>query len=283
MQKMLAGAGGALLVLTMLTGCGGGSGNDTAGGASCSPAHDGLRTVRQGVLTTATYNFPPFIKLDGTKVGGVEGEILAKIAQMECLDLVGQPLDTGSVVPATQNGRVDIASGNWYCTAARAKIMSLAGPVYGDQMGIISTDGAGTFDALKGKAMGTVDGYNWNEEFKKIFGSDLKIYPNPTAMYNDLKSGRLEVAADSFGSATHANGQAGNPWKIKVPRPDERVAASLEPAQVCFPMSKDNAALVDAVTQDLEALRKDGTLADILEQNGLDPSAANVGELRLIG
>lgn len=283
MHKMLAGAGGALLALTMLAGCGSDSDNGAAADGSCTPAHEGLSTVRSGVLTTATYNFPPFIKLNGTEVAGLEGDILTEIAKMECLDLQGQPLDTGSVIPATQNGRVDIASGNWYCTKERADVMSLAGPAYGDQIGIISTDGANTFDALKGKAMGTVDGYNWNAEFKRIYGSDLKIYPNPTAMYNDLKSGRLDVAADSFGSATYANEQAGNPWKIEVPESDDRVAASLEPGQVCFPMSKDNAALVDAVMEDLEALRKDGTIADLLEGNGLDPSAADVGELRLIG
>jgi polar amino acid transport system substrate-binding protein len=282
MHRMLAGTMGAILTLAVLTGCGSGSESRTID-ESCTPAHEGLQTVREGVLTTATYNFPPFVKLDGTAVGGLEGEILAEIARMECLDLQGQPLDTGSVIPATQNGRVDIASGNWYCTAERAKVMSLAGPVYGDQMGVISTDGANTFDDLKGKAMGTVDGYNWNTEFKAIYGPDLKIYPNPTAMYNDLKSGRLDVAADSFGSATYANEQAGNPWKIEVPKPDDRVAASMEPGQVCFPISKDNAALEAAVTENLETLRENGTIADLLEQNGLDPSAAKVGELRLIG
>jgi polar amino acid transport system substrate-binding protein len=283
MHKTLAGVGGVTLVLAMLTGCGSDSGAGAAADGSCTPVHDDLKTARSGVLTTATYNFPPFVKLDGTEVSGLEGDILKEVAEMECLDLQAQPLDTGSVIPATQNGRADIASGNWYCTAERAGVMNLAGPVYGDLMGLISTDGATTFDALQDKSMGTVDGYNWNEEFKSLFGSDLKIYPNPTAMYTDLKSGRLEVAADSFGSATFANEQAGSPWKIEVPEPDDRVAASLEPAQVCFPMAKDNAALVDAVTEDIETLRDSGTLADLLEQNGLDPAAADVGELRLIG
>ena len=283
MHKMLAGTGGVALVLALLTGCGSDSGAGATKDGSCTPAHEDLKTVRSGVLLTATYNFPPFVKLDGANVSGLEGDMLTEIAEMECLDLQAQPLDTGSVIPATQNGRVDIASGNWYCTAERAEVMKLAGPAYGDVMGLISTDGATTFDALQGKSMGTVDGYNWNEEFKSLFGSDLKIYPNPTAMYSDLKSGRLEVAADSFGSAAFANEQAGNPWKIEVPEPDERVAASLEPAQVCFPMSNDNEALVDAVIEDIETLRVDGTLADLLEQNGLDRSAADVGELRLIG
>lgn len=48
-------------------------------------------------------------------------------------------------------------------------------------------------------------------------------------------------------------------------------------------MSKQNQALVAAVNDNLDAQRSDGTIAKILGDNGLDPSAANVGELQLIG
>jgi polar amino acid transport system substrate-binding protein len=281
MRKLLTSVSGALLALTALSACGSDS-DASATGGDCTPAHEGLKTVSPGTLTAATYNFPPFVKLDGTNASGVEGEILQEIASMECMTLTAQPLDTGSVISATQSGRTDIAAGNWYCTQEREDVMSLAGPVYGDQIGLISTDGSSTFDDLTGKAMGSVDGYLWNEEFKSIYGSDLKLYPNPTAMYNDLKSGRLDVAADSFGSATYANEQNGNEWQIEVPEADDRVASSQAPPQVCFPMSKDNEELYEAVTEDLEKLREDGTIADILESNELDPSAADSGELRLI-
>lgn len=45
--------------------------------------------------------------------------------------------------------------------------------------------------------------------FKSIYGPNLKIYPNATAVYNDLKAGRIEVAVESFGSASCANEQNG--------------------------------------------------------------------------
>ncbi|NJC69883.1 amino acid ABC transporter substrate-binding protein [Planosporangium thailandense] len=275
-------AGVLLLSAATLAACGGNDQNAPAANAGCKPAHANLKTAKSGTLTTSTYTFPPFTNVNGTTVTGAEGGILKEIASMECLSLTGQPLDTGSVVTAAQNGRADIASGNWYCTAARAKVVDLAGPVYGDQIGIISTNGASTFTELQGRAMGTVDGYLWNEEFKKIYGSDLKVYPTPTAMYNDLKAGRIEVAADSFGSATYANKQNGDKWKVVNPAADSRVAASKQPPQVCFPMSKNNQALYNAVNEDLKTLRDNGKLAKILEDNGLSGSAANTGELQLI-
>lgn len=282
MNKLMKSALVALLAGAGLTACGS-SAADSAAGGDCTPAHEGLKTVQPGTLTVATYNFAPFVTLEGVKAGGVEGDIITAIGEMECLDVVAQPLDTGSVIASTQSGRTDIAAGNWYCTAERSKVLELGGPVYGDLVGLITPDGASTFEELKGKQLGSVDGYNWNEEFEALYGSDVKLYPNPTAMYNDLKSGRIEVAVDSFGSATFANEQHGGQWEVTVPEPDERVAASLEPAQVCFPMSKDNAKLFEAVNDDLEKLREDGTIAEILEKNGLDSSAAETGELRLIG
>lgn len=284
MSKKLAIAAVVAISACTLTSCGGNGGNGGADAVSdgCTPAHPDVETVKDGTLTASTYTFPPFTQVNGTDVSGAEGDILAEIAKMECLTLTAQPLDTGSVITAAQNGRADVASGNWYCTAERNEVLNLAGPVYGDQIGIISTDGASTFAELEGRSIGTVDGYLWNAEFQSIYGSDLKVYPTPTAMYTDLEAGRIEVAVDSFGSSTYANEQNGGDWEIQIPEPDERVASSEEPPQVCFPMPKSNEALSTAVREDLEELRDNGRLAEILEENGLDESAGDVGELRLI-
>jgi polar amino acid transport system substrate-binding protein len=282
MKKIIGLAGTLVLAVTALAGCSLDS-SSSAASSNCTPQHEGLSTVSKGVLTVSAAVFPPFTKVEGTKLSGVEGQILDKVASLECLTVTAQPLDTGSVVSAAQNGRVDIAAGNWYCTAARAKVMALAGPVYGDQIGILSTNNASTFGELQGKTVGTVDGYNWNAEFKELYGQGLKIYPNATAMYNDFKAGRLDVAVDSFGSAVYANEQNGGKWTVKVPAADPRVAASVNPAQACFPVAKQNEALANAVIEDIRKIRADGTLAAILKGNGLDPSAANVSKLQLIG
>ena len=282
MLRKIALAGCTALLAASLAACGGGGGSTNAALQGCKPAHPNLKTAHSGTLTTGTYDFPPFTTVNGTSVGGAEGDILAAIARMECLTLTGQPLDTGSVVTAAQTGRVDLASGNWYCTAKRAAVMDLAGPVYGDELGIVSKDGADTFNQLAGRTIGTVDGYNYNAELQAIFGNNVKIYPTPTAMYNDLKTGRLASALDSFGSAAYANKQHGNTWKVMVPQPDPRVAASDQPGQVCFPMAKSNQALYNAVNADIVTLRNSGKLAEILVKDGLKASAANPGPLHLI-
>ena len=263
LKKPAMAAVGALVAAT-LTACGGGGDSASEVSGDCKPAHEGLTTASEGSLTTATYNFPPFTTVSGTEVGGAEGDILSEIAKMECLDLVGQPLDTGSVVTAAQTGRVDLASGNWYCTAERAKVLNLAGPVYGDLLGILSNDGADTFAQLDGRTVGTVDGYNYNPSLQELYGSNVKIYPSPTAMYADVKSGRVDAAVDSYGSALHANEQSGNKFKVEVVKADPRVPVSTEPGQVCFPIAKSNDGLLNAINDDIETLRTNGMLEKII-------------------
>lgn len=281
MRKLIALAGTTILAASVLTGCATGAG--TSATADCTPAHSDLKTVNTGVLTASTSVFPPFSQVEGTKMTGVEGEILDKIAAMECLTVSTQLLDTASRISAAQTGRVDLAAGNVYCTAEREKVVTLAGPVYNDQIAIVSRTGAGSFAELEGKKVGTFSGSLWNEEFKKIYGGNLSEYPDPTAMYNDLAAGRIDGAADSLGSGTYVNKERGNTWTVKSPQADERVASSTQPGQVCFPMSKQNEALATAVKEDLEKLRSDGEIAEIFTKHGLDPAAAEVGQMRLIG
>jgi polar amino acid transport system substrate-binding protein len=282
MRTSLIGAAAAIALTAALTSCGSNSG-DAQSASDCTPAHPGLKTVTPGTLTVATYNFPPFLVVNGTSVAGIEGDILRDIAKMECLTLTSQPLDTASVIPATQNGRTDVSAGDWYCTSARAAVLSLAGPVFSDQIVIVSTDGARTFEQLRGKSIATVDGYMWNEELQKMFGPNLRVYPNPTAVYNDLESGRLDSAIDSIGTASFAKKQKSAAWSIERPTPDPRVASSEVPGQVCFPMSQNNPELFKAVSADIVTLRENGTIAKVLQDNGLDPSAAEPGPLKLIG
>ena len=281
MRKIYPLATVAIVGVATLVGCsaGGDAGTDQA--SDCTPAHGGLETVVDGTLTVATYTLPPFLVADQQKLGGLEGDILGAVAEMECLDLVGQPLDSGSVVQSVQNGRTDLAAGNWYCTAARAEVLNLAGPVYADQLAVVSTSGINSISEMEGLAVGMPDGYNWMAEFQDIFGDDLRIFPNPTAMYEDMKAGRIDALSDSFGSASYANEQNGGTWDVEVLEPDERVATSQDPGQVCFPIAKDNDALLTAVNEDVETLRDSGDLASMLEDAGLDPAADQPGELRL--
>lgn len=269
----------AVLAASSLAACG-----ESSGGVAddCKPQHE-FSTVADGTLTVSTFDLPPYSKVEGNKVTGVDGQILDEIAKRECLTIAVMPLDGPAVIPAVKAGRADLAAGDWYRTAERAAVVELSAPIYTDQMGIISSDGVDSVAGLKGKKVGTVDGYLWVADLGDYLGDDLVKYPSSTAMWTDLQAGRIDIAVDSYGSATYTNQNiGGGNYTIEIAKPDPTVAASQQPAQSGFPMPKGNQGLVDAIDADIEAMKEDGTIAGILENNGLDASAADTGEPRLV-
>ncbi|GAB3700014.1 substrate-binding periplasmic protein [Mariniluteicoccus flavus] len=276
MTRKLAAAATALVTVAALSACGGGASGGAAQ-ANCTPKHQ-FETVKKGSLTVAFYDLPPFTKAEGKKVTGVDGEILDEIAKMECLDIVAQPLAAAAVIPTVQSGRADLAAADWYRTKARAEIVTLSDPMYLDQMAIISKDGLRSVQALKGKKVGTVDGYMWVEDMKKLLGDSLKVYPSTLNMNQDLKAGRIEVGIDSYGSGVFNNPDL----KVKVVDVDPAVGGTKEAAQSTFPMPKGKDALAKAINEDIAELHKNGKIKEILVKHKLDATAGDVGAPRVL-
>lgn len=265
----------ALAMAGTMAACGGAS--DSTVSANCTPAHD-FSTVNKGTLTVALYDLPPFSKLDGKSISGVDGDLINAIAKKECLTVTAKPAATAAVIPMVQAGRADVAVADWYRTAERAKIVALSDPLYTDQMAIISKSGITDIATLKGKKVGTVDGYLWVGDMKKFLGGDLKVYSTTLNMNQDLKAGRIDVGIDSYGSGKFNNKNL----KVEVAQSNPNVAASQEGAQASFPVPLSNKKLLAALNEDIAELHKSGNLAKILTKNGLDASAADTGAPRLI-
>lgn len=254
-----------------------------ASAQDCTPAHKIDSTVNSGKLTVAVYEYPPFVVTTGSTMGGVDVEIAKSIAKSECLQFNAVVVDTAATIQYVLAGKADIAAGGWYRTAARAKVIGLSAPTYLDQMGIYSKDGFTTVESLLGKQVGTVSGFLWVAEFQKLLGSNLKLYPNPVALAQDLQAGRVQVGVDSYGTGIYAQKNSGYPGiVIKVSEPDPRVQASIQAAQCNLLYTKANASLGAAMDADIVAMHKDGSIAGYLKSFGLDPSGADVGEPRVI-
>lgn len=277
-KRPLAAAGAAIIAIAGLSACT--EDEENSGGAvadDCKPAHT-FKTIEKGKLTVSGYDLPPYGKLEGNTIKGVDGDLLAIIAKKECLELKPAWMGTAAVIPAVQNGRADVAVPDWYRTAERAEVVDLTDPMYLDQMGIISKDGVSEIPKLKSRKVGTVDGYLWVADMKKYMGSKMKIYPTTVDMNADLKAGRIDVGIDSPGS-----GKLNHPdRKVVVAKPFKPVAASLEAAQSGFPVSKKNPELLKALNEDIAEMHKSGEIAKVLTNNKLPASAAEVGSPRLI-
>lgn len=276
MKRPLTASLLALVVAAVLSACGGEP--DSTATEECTPAHPDIQTNTPGVLTLVSFNSPPFSIVERDELLGIDGKILEEIAKLECLDLKVSAVAPAALIPAVQAGRADLAVGGIYRTAARAEVVDVTDPLFLDQMGIISEDGVSELPEMKGKKVGTVDGYFWVEDLKSYFGSDLSIYATPENLFQDIKTGRIDVAVDSFGVGK----VLGEGFQVKVATPFAEVPSSTQGFQTGYYLQKGNDSLLAALNENIAKLREDGTLARILADNGLDPSAADTGEPRLI-
>lgn len=268
-------------LLPVLAACGGDGGASTVA-EDCTPAHT-FDTVEEGVLTVGVYDLPPYISTTGEGgMSGIDAELVREVAALECLEVKAVSAEAAAQIPGVQNGRLDVAVGDWYRTEARAEVVNISDPLYLDDMGIISADGVDTVSGLEGRTVGTVDGYLWVEDLKTLLGDDLKLYPSATNLQQDLKAGRIDIGIDSYGSAVQTL-EGDDSLQIAKAQPDPRVAASEQPAQSGWPLPKDNQALLDAINADIATLHENGTIEKVLTDHGLDASAADVGDPRLIG
>jgi polar amino acid transport system substrate-binding protein len=249
----------------------------------CKPRHE-ITTAEKGFLTIGAVTFAPYSYIDSNgNAQGVDADILAEIAKMECLQLKTLPTDAAAGIQTVVSGRADVSTGAWYRTKERTRVVNLSAPLYLDQMAIFSKDGATTAAPFEGKPVGSVQGNLWVSDLQKVFGENLKLYPTSVAMHQDLVAGRLEAAFDGYSTGITAI-KAGtlNGIQVKVLEKDDRISASKEAGQGTFPMNKKNEAFTAAVDADIAELHKSGKIKEILVKHGLDASASETGEPRLI-
>jgi polar amino acid transport system substrate-binding protein len=249
--------------------------------ADCSTE---VKTVEKGKLIVAAYDYPPFSVTSGTGGSGIDFDIVKRAAQENCLEVVTLTLDPAATIQAVVSGKSDVAIGSWNRTEKRAQAVSMSAPIYLDPMGIFSKDGTDSVESLVDKNVGTVQGYLWVSELQKLLGPKLKLYPTPVALAQDLEAGRIDVAADGYNSGVYlqktADGYKG--IKIILAKPDERVQASVQPAQAGVIYTKGNESLGAALDKSIKGQHEDGSIVKALEAAGFDAKVGEVGEPRFV-
>lgn len=244
-----------------------------------------VTTVTKGKLTVAAYDYPPFTYAspDG-KISGIDPEIVTRAAKDNCLEVVPLVMDPAATIQAVISGKADVAIGSWNRTEARSKVLGQSAPTYLDHMGIYSKAGYETIEEAVGHNAGTVQGFFWVRDLQKVFGANLKLYPTPVAMAQDLAAGRLDVGFLGYNSGifNQKNNGAYPGIAIKMAKADERVGASVLPPQTTILYTKGNDPLGQALDTSIKKQQEDGSIAKAVEAVGFDASIVDVGEPRLV-
>lgn len=265
----------ALTLGLSLSACGGTS---DASNSGCTPKHTDIHTVAPGKLTIGVIDIPPFSSYGSGTPTGIDIQIVNKIATDECLTPVYQQATYADAVQSISGGNIDLALGTIDATEKRLKAVDFSASTYLDGMGIVSKSGATTVtDLEKMNKVGTIDGYLWVEDLKKILGDRLVTYPSSVELKADFDAGRLDADVDAYGvQVLQFKDAQGVTVALSNEKPDPRVGAIKNAPEAAFPITKGNTSLKEALDAGIVVQREDGTIAKLLIDAGLSEGLGKV-------
>lgn len=266
---------------TVLTACGG---SGTATSANCTPKHENIQTVNPGKLTVGVIDIPPFSSYNSGNPTGIDVSIVKKIAADECLQPSFQQATYADAVQSISGSNIDLALGTIDVTAKRLKAVDFSASTYLDGMGIASKTGASSVTDLEsiGK-VGTIDGYLWVDDLKKILGDKLVTYPSSVELKADFDAGRLQADVDAYGvQVLQFKGADGVKVALANDKPDPRVQAIVQAPEAAFPLTKGNGSLKQAIDAGILEQRKDGSIDKLLTDAGLSASLGKVASKQYV-
>ncbi|CVI62604.1 ABC transporter substrate-binding protein (plasmid) [Agrobacterium leguminum] len=162
--------------------------------ASASIAN-AFELAEQGKLTVAFTGDMPGSGWQDGKLIGYDGEIMQRIADKLGLKVQPALMEWSGTIASVQSGRVDVMLGTMGWTEKRTKIMTLSEPIHYFKNGIMQPNKTNwdKLSDLEGKKVGTITGFSFVPELKKIKGLELSLYDTSDAAVRDLIAGRIDA------------------------------------------------------------------------------------------
>ncbi|CAM5386395.1 L-cystine-binding protein TcyA [Streptomyces alboniger] len=275
--RSLALALSTLLSLSTVAACG----SDSDAPTKVSAKTAALGTLTPGVIKVAVQPYAPYTSVQHDKIVGLDGDILGYVAKKLGLQVEPQVTDFAGMLAGVQSRRVDITIGGVAWTADRQKQGLFTDPPYYSPPAMAVRDGKTyrTVDDLKGRNLGTVEGYVWVKSIQAVPGAKLHAYPDANGVFDDLGAGRVDVGFLDPLIIIAAQKQ----------RPDLKIATEyltpptaaqvkaqpayqyFQPYQTGFYLPRKATRLEKAISAQIDAMYTNGELAKLVKKYGGDP------------
>ena len=239
---------------------------------AASPAF-ALDTVEPGSLTIAFSGDMPGTGYQDSKMVGYDGEILQQISEKLGMKVKPALMEWSGTIASVQARRVDVMAGTMGWTEQRSKIMALSDPIHYFKNGITQTDKTDwkTLKDLQGKKVGTITGFSFIPEMRKIPGLQVTLYDTSDAAVRDLLAGRIDAVIGDPPVMQYAISRNAQ-WHLHFNAftdndPDFPLLTGL--GQVVFGFNKDNPQLLAAVNAQIQELWKTCEMRKIGARYGL--------------
>jgi len=244
--------------------------------AQRSHGAESFRTTAPGVITIANSGEMPMIAMENGKLIGSDAEIIATIAQKLGLDVASAQMEWSATVQSVKSGRADIMAGNMGWTPARARALLITDAIYYAGAFVCMkqdqpfTKSISVAD-IKGRSIGTVNGFTIVPEMKKIPGTkEVKLYDNSDGCVRDVVAGRLDFAVLDGPLVDYMIFNNPN-WNLKQVAllPDPAYPQLTSKQHTVLGMTPDNPDLFDAVNAGVRWMWKTGQNAALMKKFGI--------------
>jgi len=232
-----------------------------------------VETVEKGLLTIAFTGDMPGTGYQDGKMVGYDGEILQRASEAVKLKVKPALMEWSGTIASVQSRRVDVMAGTMGWTEQRSKIMTLSDPIHYFKNGITQLDKNNwtRLKDLEGKKVGTITGFSFIPELRRIGGVQVALYDTSDAAVRDLLAGRIDAVIGDPPVMQYAISR--NPqWKLKFNAftdnsPEFPLLTGL--GQVVFGFNKENPELVKAVNAEIAKLWQTCEVRNIGKTYGL--------------
>lgn len=259
MKKLMIAGMLALGACGMLAGCGGG---DKAASSAAKAASGKPAKIVAGMDDTFA---PMGFRDDSGKIVGFDIDMAEAVSKEIGVPIEFKPIDWASKETELNSGRIDCIWNGFTMTPERAKKLAFTKP-YMDNIqvyAVLNDSAVKTPEDLKGKKISIQEAstaetaLNRDENFKKSF-SEIKAYPDLTACFMDLESGRCDaVLADSVLIEY---------YMTKKPGQFKELEGVVSKDTFSIGIKKDNQALVDLLNDGIAKVVASGEAKKISEK-----------------
>jgi len=240
-----------------------------------------LETLKPGVLQVTIEPYMPYTAMKDGQLVGLDSDILAAAAQKLGLKLEVSVTDFAGMLASVQSQRADITIGGIAWSDARQKAGLFTDPPYYSPPAL-AVAGSATYPdvaSLEGKSLGTVTGYVWAKSIAEVPNASPHTYPTANGVFDDLAAGRLDVGFLDPLLITYEQQQRPD-TKIRIeyltPPTADQVKAHpdyqyFEPYMTGFYLPKQAPNLTKAISDQIDAMYKDGSLSALVTKWGGDP------------
>ena len=255
-------AGGAALALTLtMSACGSDDGGST--GTASGGDEPSVETLEEGTLKVCSdIPYKPFDVMDGDAFTGFDGDLVTEIAKGLGLELAVQDsgfdgLQSGLALNSNQ---CDLIASAMTITEDREKNLDFTDGYYDSEQSLLVPTGSdiAAIDDLAGKKVGVQQGTTGKAYTEENAPDDAEIvsFPEDAAMFNGIKAGQVDALLQDL-PVNLAHTVDGDFEVVETYKTGE---------QYGFAVREGNTALRDAINEQLEELRGNGTYDKLYEK-----------------